>query len=219
MGFCVPPIDYYYGLKQFGSRGTYETMEHEWDIVVYEIKKALALLRQGNPNVLQMLWLPENMYTKIEPAGQLILDARDIFVGKHVYNAFVGYAVSQLRKMEGGAYRGYMGERRKQLVQKHGYDTKNAAHLIRLLYTGIEFLNDGQMTLPHPFAPKLVAIKRGEWRLEEVKAESDRLFELAAESYVRSTLPSKPDYEKVNELCVEVIRVQQAAYTQALSPA
>lgn len=33
-----------------------------------------------------------------------------------------------------------MGEKRKQLVAKHGYDTKNASHLIRLLRMGMEFL-------------------------------------------------------------------------------
>lgn len=55
MYFCVPPIRYYTGLKQFGTRGTLEIKRAEWDIVIYEARKAISLLAQGNPNVLCML--------------------------------------------------------------------------------------------------------------------------------------------------------------------
>jgi len=39
----------------------------------------------------------------------------------------------------------------------------------------------------------LLAIKRGEWSLEKVKAESDELFGLARTAYVNSPLPNEPD--------------------------
>ena len=61
MVICVPPIEYYYGLRQFGSRGTQEIKRNEWDIVVYEARKFLSLLAQGNPNVLMVLWLDEKI--------------------------------------------------------------------------------------------------------------------------------------------------------------
>ena len=38
---------------------------------------------------------------------------------------------------------GYMGQKRRELVRRVGYDDKNAAHLIRLLRMGIEFLTEG----------------------------------------------------------------------------
>lgn len=57
-----------------------------------------------------------------------------------------------------------MGERRKALVRRHGYDTKNAAHLIRLLRMGIEFLQSGELLVDRSGhdAGELLAIKRGE---------------------------------------------------------
>jgi len=38
-----------------------------------------------------------------------------------------------------------MGKKRRELVMRVGYDSKNAAHLIRLLRMGIEFLTEGTM--------------------------------------------------------------------------
>lgn len=210
MAFCVPPADYYYGLLEFGSKGTQEIKRGEWDIVVYEARKAVRLLAQGNPNVLSMLWLPENLYIQTTSAGQILLDRRELFVGRHVYKSFVGYAVAQMRKMETGAFKGYMGERRKALVERHGYDTKNAAHLIRLLRTGIEFLRDGELNVMRYDAQELLSIKAGAWPLEKVKAEAERLFKRAEEVYDRSTLPKAPDREAINSLCMDVVEEAMA---------
>lgn len=207
MGFAVPGPEVYYGLSEFGSRGTVEigSGTDEWDVVVYEVRKAVRLLLGGNPNVLSMLWLPENLYLYRSPAGQRLIEEREAFVGKHVYRSFTGYAVSQMRKMEPGQYRGFMGDKRKGLVEKFGYDCKNASHLIRLLRQGIEFLTDGELYVQRHDATELLAIKRGEWELARVKAEAEKLFERAQNAYVASTLPAKPDRDRVERLCVEVI--------------
>lgn len=205
MAICVPHTDYYLGLKQYGSRGTREIFRGEWDIVIYEARKAIRLLAQGNPNVLAMLWLEDKHYLNLAPAGALLIENRNLFSGRHVYRSFVGYGYSQLKKMTSGSHEGYMGEKRKRLVQKFGYDTKNAAHLVRLLRMGIEFLRDGELYVERHDAQQLLAIKRGEWELEQVKAEADRLFKTIEDVYVSSGLPAKPDREKINALCVAIV--------------
>jgi predicted nucleotidyltransferase len=211
MGVCVPPVDYYYGLSEYGSRGTREIKHGEWDIVIYEVRKVVRLLAQGNPNVLALLWLPENLYIKRTDAGQLLLDSRGLFVGRHVYKPFIGYATQQLYKMEHGAFKGYMGDKRKALVERHGYDTKNAAHLIRLLRMGIEFLRDGILNVDRGGydAAELLAIKHGEWPLERIKTEAQRLFRRAEEVYDRSALPPQLDRAAINELCVNLVETHQ----------
>lgn len=207
MSVCIPPISHYFGLKEFGSRGTREVWKGEWDIVVYEVLKFVRLVAKGNPNVLSMLWLEPNYYLDLKPEGELLIKNRGLFVGRHVFHSFSGYAHSQLHKMTRLAFEGYMGEKRKQLVEKHGYDTKNAAHLIRLLRMAIEFLNEGQLHVMRPDAQQLLEIKGGEWTLEQVKDEASRLFKRAEEAYDRSTLPVEPDREKVNALCVDILRM------------
>jgi hypothetical protein len=100
---------------------------------------------------------------------------------------------------------GYMGKKRRELVRRVGYDAKNAAHLIRLLRMGIEFLSEGTLHIERADGPELLDIKRGEWSLDRVKTESERLFQLAQEAYVRSTLPAEPERDKAERLCVEMI--------------
>ena len=100
---------------------------------------------------------------------------------------------------------GYMGQKRRELVRRVGYDAKNAAHLIRLLRMGIEFLTEGTMHVERADAPELLDIKRGAWPLDKVKAEAERLFQLSQEAYVRSTLPAEPDSARAERLCVEMI--------------
>lgn len=205
-GICLPPIDYYYGLKQFGSKGTKEIKYNEWDVVLFEFVKAIRLLMKGNPNVLQLLWLEPNHYIKVTKLGKMLLANRDLFIGKHAYHSFVGYAHGQLHRMTHSACKGYMGEKRKQLVEKFGYDCKNAAHLIRLLRMGIEFLNEGKLYPKRPDAPQLKEIKRGEWPLEKVKDEAERLFATAELAWVMSNLPDAPDREKINDLCRKIAK-------------
>lgn len=206
LAVCVPPLEYYFGLKEYGTRGTKEIKQDEWDIVTYEARKFISMLMQGNPNVLSTLWLRQNMYLKITDGFRLLLDNRQAFVGKHVYHSFTGYAHSQMHRMTHMAHAGYMGQKRKTLVDKYGYDTKNAAHLIRLLRMGIEFLTDGELHVFREDAKQLLEIKNGEWTLEQVQTEADRGFKLAEEAFVRSTLPAGPDKEQIKKLVVEIVQ-------------
>lgn len=206
MSICIPPIDYYFGLEEYGSRGTREIKYKEWDIVVYEFRKCIQLLKQGNPNILCILWMDKDSYVKVSKEGKQLIWARDLFVGKHVYHSFVGYAQGQLHRMTHLAFEGYMGEKRRRLVQKFGYDTKNACHLIRLLKMGIEFLKEGRLHVKRSDVEYLLSIKRGEWSLDEVKKESDKLFKEAEKVYKSSKLPETPDYRKINKLCVDILK-------------
>lgn len=206
MGVCIPPIDYYYGLKTFGSRGTMEIKQNEWDIILYELIKIIQLLEKGNPNALSLLWLQPKYYLKVTESGQLLINNRNLFVGKHVYHSYVGYARGQLHRMTHLSYKGYMGAKRKRLVEKYGFDTKNASHLIRILRQGIEFLSDGEVRVLRNDAQELLEIKAGEWSLEKIKVEAERLFTAAETAYIHSKLPVKPDHEKINKLCIQIAR-------------
>ena len=78
--------------------------------------------------------------------------------------------------MEHYSTMGYMGEKRKALVDKYKFDTKNASHCIRLLRMCMEALITGEVHVFREDASQLLEIKRGRWSLEQVKAEADRLF-------------------------------------------
>lgn len=102
---------------------------------------------------------------------------------------------------------GYMGEKRKALVERFGYDCKNASHLIRLLRMCQEFLLNGELQVDRTGidADELVSIKRGERTLEQVNAEAERLFALCEDAYKRSKLPEQPIRERAEDLLVGML--------------
>jgi len=202
MGVIVHPKEAYLG---FGRQETFERFEDPWDLVVYDIRHFVRLLCKQNPNVMALLWLRSVDYMKVTDAGRILIDNRDMFVSKEAYNSFTGYAYSQLHKMTHGAHQGYMGDKRKKLVEKFGYDTKNASHLIRLLKMGIEFLASGELNVMREDNTYLVEIKNGVYPLEYVQGEAKRLFTLAEEGLVRSTLPATVDQKAAEKLLVGIL--------------
>jgi len=198
MGVYMAPVDHYIGMHR--TKETIEKFVDQWDVVNYEFKKFVSLLLKSNPNVMSLLWVRDNHYIERHEYGKTLIENRDLFVSKKAYHSFTGYAYSQLKRMTHLATEGYMGEKRKKLVEKYGYDCKNAAHCIRLLKMGMEFLTEGKLNVFREDAPWLLEIKRGMWKLEDVKDEAKRLFALADEAFVRTSLPSEPDYDKVNDM-------------------
>lgn len=199
----VNPKSYYLGLGRGRDNRAYKVKE--WDVVGYELRKYIHLLLKANPNVLSLLWLPDKYYLAGSDLGWVLKDQRDIFSSKTAYHSFTGYAYGQLKRMVNFKFEGYMGEKRKKLVEQYGYDTKNAAHLIRLLRMGIEFLTEGKLFVEREDASQLISIKKGEWSLDKVKEEAEKLFKLAEEAYIHSTLPSAPDVEKAEALLMNSI--------------
>lgn len=207
IGVVIPELKHYFGLHEWGSRGTKEIKKQHCDAVYYEFRKMISLLLQGNPNVLSALWLPCDMIIYASWQWESVIVNREKFVGRHVFNAFYGYAQAQLKKMFAteGMFAGYMGEKRKELVKKYGYDTKNAAHLVRLLRMGIEFLRDGTLYVKRNDAAELLEIKRGEWPLAKVRELSEELFLSIKKTDDHSKLPLEPDYEGVEAWMTEVL--------------
>ena len=210
MGVFISPIEHYFGFKKKETRNRFI---REWDVVNHELRKYVGLLCNANPNVLSLLWLAPNLYVKVDSVGQQLIDNRDLFSTKKLYKSFTGYAYSQLDRMEykqdgepSERYKkGYMGAKRLALVEKYGYDTKNASHLIRLLRMSIEFLTDGKIYVHRQDGPELMDIKFGEWSLEKIKEEAASLFTLAREAYVRCDLPVEVDTLKVEKLLVQML--------------
>jgi hypothetical protein len=99
-----------------------------------------------------------------------------------------------------------MGEKRKSLVEKFGFDCANASHAIRLLRQGITFLREGKIEVHRRRdAEELLLIKTGAWSLEKVKMEAEMLFTIAKVAYEESELPDKPNYEAVDELVYKIM--------------
>jgi predicted nucleotidyltransferase len=209
MGVYLAPVEYYLGLGR-GKRykKAIERFINEWDVVSYEIRKFFNLLLKSNPNVLSMLWIKKEHHLEVDypEARNLIIANRDVFSSKYAYNSFIGYARSQASKMENHAFEGYMGEKRKNLVKKYGYDTKNASHLVRLMTMAIEFILTGEMNVYREKDGDFFKdIKIGKYKLEEVKDMANALFSDAREALKVSPLPPEPDYDAAEKIIMTIL--------------
>lgn len=69
------------------------------DVVMYGIQKFMNLLSNGNPNIIELLYTDDVIYTHDALNG--LLSHRDDFITKNIKNSFLGYANAQIHKAKG----------------------------------------------------------------------------------------------------------------------
>ncbi|MDI6801850.1 MAG: hypothetical protein QMD01_07365 [Thermodesulfovibrionales bacterium] len=101
-----------------------------------------------------------------------------------------------------------MGAKRKSLVEKYGYDCKNAGHCIRLLKLGIELLNTGALQVYRENDRQLfIDIKTGKYPLPEVQLMAEKLFVELKDAFEDSILPMENNSNTINALLIEIIKI------------
>lgn len=93
--------------------------------------------------------------------------------------------------------------KRSQMERDFGYDGKHALHLVRLLRMCREILTGKGVIVKRPDAEELLAIRRGEWKYEDLIEWAEREDAEMHVLYTESTLRKTPDVEKLNSLCCE----------------
>ena len=230
MGICLEPIEHVVGLARVpngiagsGTGVPFEQYERHtaWDrpggvrersgsgdldVVVYSARKWARLALAGNPTVLIPLFAPDAETMLRTKAACELVDNAHRFVSKLAAERFLGYLTSQRRAMTGesGAH-----TNRPELVALHGFDTKFAAHALRLGIQGIELLTTGRMNLPmlEHHRDHLRAVRRGEVDLNRVLADLADSERRLSELKVSADVPDQPDRGWVDDW---LIRSHQA---------
>jgi hypothetical protein len=94
---------------------------------------------------------------------------------------------------------------RAELEGRHGYDTKHAMHLIRLMRMGVEVLERGELLVRRPDASELLSIRDGALSFDELLSAAERLraeMDLAASG---TPLPDDVDREQVDRLAARIM--------------
>lgn len=95
-GIVIPTKEYFLGfLNKFEQHETKNP-----DCVLYDIRKFFKLAADCNPNIIEVLFAPEECFEICTPLGQKVLDIRDKFLSKKAKHTFAGYAHSQLKRMK-----------------------------------------------------------------------------------------------------------------------
>lgn len=107
-----------------------------------------------------------------------------------------------------GAYQTWLAQRnpaRARLEAEHGYDTKHAAHLLRLLRMGKELLTEGRLQVRRPDAEELKAVRRGALAFEQLEAMTAALEQEMRAATQQCTLPDDVDAAAVDQLAVSLM--------------
>ncbi len=99
---------------------------------------------------------------------------------------------------------------RAALEAAHGYDTKHAAHLVRLLRMGSEILRTGDVHVWRGAggagdADELLAIRAGAWSYDELVAWADAQAVVLEAAAAVSPLPAAADRDALHALCMELV--------------
>lgn len=95
--------------------------------------------------------------------------------------------------------------KRAELEARHGYDTKHAMHLVRLMRTGLEILRTGELHVRRSDAEELRNIREGRWSFEELLAKAADLEAELAAAVRESSLRERVDNDFVDGLARELI--------------
>ncbi len=69
--------------------------------VYYSLRRTLELLAAANPNILELLYMPDDCVTVDTPEVQRLREARAMFITRQCADTHVGYAFSQIKKARG----------------------------------------------------------------------------------------------------------------------
>lgn len=188
-GIYLPPAELHWSLS-----GVPEQLEcHETQEAYWEMQKFLVLALKANPNVLECLYSP--LVEKTTPLTQELLDMRETFLSRLVYQTYNGYVMSQFKKMQAD-------------LRNHGkVKWKHVMHLIRLLISGNCALREGFVPVQvDEHREQLLAIKRGELPWEETEKWRLSLHSDFDSALKTTTLPDRPDYEKANAFLIKARR-------------
>jgi len=320
-GVCIPPFKYWFG---YASKFEQYAPSEE-DLVIYGFSKFLHLAAQNNPNILELLWTPEQFWMTHTGEWERLVEHRDLFLSKKCYHTHKGYAHSQLRRMRnhrewlmkgelqepkrgdfglrdrselpvdtinaaqelirrhlnkypieeelsdipkdaamgvrhllnnflehtlsltlqeisdkswvsaGKAlgfkdnflellkqekqyqkarkeYKSWLhwkkerNPRRREAEEKHGYDSKHALHLVRLLLMCGEILQEKTMHVARADAATiLMPIKRGEWSYEKLMEYEETLSKELELQYQKTDLQNSPRRNKIEELGINIV--------------
>lgn len=205
MGVCVEPAEYVLGLCKFEQHESQSQPQWEragpndYQETIYSLRKFCSLALKGNPSILVLLYAPSP--SVVTDTGRMLQSLHACFHSRHVANAFLGYMRQQRNRLEEGTVKARVN--RPELVEKYGYDTKYAYHLIRLGIQGVDICVNSKIQLPMREwdINVLMGIRNGEWSKERC-IETSLDLELRIES-LKAELPDEPAHDIINDFLIK----------------
>jgi predicted nucleotidyltransferase len=206
MAIAIPPPAYVLGLQHWETTvirtkpDGVRSGPGDLDLAVHSLRKYCQLSAKGNPTMLLPLFVPDSAIVEMNVLGNELQRNRTMFISRDAGTAFMGYLNAQRKrftKETGGRH----GKPRQELIDKYGYDTKYAGHVVRLALQGIELMETGELSLPmrQEHREEIVAIRTGRYSYEDTVLRTSDLETVLRVAIAKTSLPAKSDAAKIDE--------------------
>ena len=218
-GWVIPPAEYIFphiagyidgfsnnklAFDQFELRGI-NTQYGRTDVTIYNIVKYFKLVADGNPNMLHSLFAPSSCIYKSDVIGNLVLTYKKICLSQRVYHTFRGIAFSHFKKLKSKHCE--PDSKRARIIEKYGYDTKDASYCLRFMWELEELLLAGDLHVDR-FGEEMIAIRNGKYSFDKIcylfKLVSDRT-EKVKKTYTNLPLRKEPDMNRIQDLLIDCL--------------
>ena len=217
-GFTTPPVEILFphlagDIPDFGMQkkrfnqlqlhGVPSEKYGDVDLTVYNIVKYFDLVMGMNPNMVDSLFVPDDAILHMNGVGKLVRENRHSFLSQKLWQRCKGMAWSHMKRITS---RGRLGKR-KAIVEKFGYDTKDGSNVVRVIEEAQDFLFKGDADISAN-ADKIRRVRNGEWALDKLK----NYFEASLENVEikleagLAVIPEYPDQDAIKALlewCLE----------------
>ena len=83
------------------SRPADQLGDDRGNVVYYSLRRVIELLTLANPNILELLFMPDDCIRKSSPEMEMLIAHRHLFISKHCADTHASYAMSQIKKARG----------------------------------------------------------------------------------------------------------------------
>lgn len=217
-GFFIPPMELLYPYLGGEIEGFGEKVDRipQWrldnivgldaygdmleiDCTIFNITRYFTLLMDNNPNILESIYTDEEDVIYQSDIAKNIRKNREVFLHKGLVTQFMGYATSQLKALD----KNRIGSR-VALIEKYGYDTKNAYCLLRLFEECRQLLTLGEIQIKK-MSGDLVDVRNGKWELDAVLTLAEEYKTEIQLLEKHNNLPEEPRYQDIRVLLLKSI--------------
>ena len=208
VGICIEDLSAVVGFSEFEQFIYRSAAEREGrqdapsragdlDLTIFSLRKFLRLAMQGNPQTLQVLFVPASACIERTALGGQLQDLAPLIVSRKAGARYLGYLEAQKQRLMGE--RGQKKVNRPELEAAHGFDTKYAMHILRLGFQGVELLTTGRITLPMAEADRrfVYATRLGEVPLQDVLTRAGELERQIKDLLLDAPVLAEPAREEI----------------------
>jgi uncharacterized protein len=210
VGVCIPPPEYVLGLRKFEQYQYRDAAERtgkfdapsepgDLDLTVYSLQKFVHLALNGNPSMIELLFTPQIHVLYSWHLGHDLMQLYPQIVSMEAAPRYLGYLMAQRRSMMSFNGKG-RDVTRPALMEKYGFDTKYAGHMVRLGMQGVELIQTGRITLPmEPSQASIImGIRTGTYSLDWCLRMAESLEEQIKALTHAKLIPDHPDRDAMN---------------------